>query len=396
MQLTADYDTRLTFVAADPDPIGGSDNAWSLPLFPGEGGMGMVVVTLTTASLAPDAVLHSTLRLRSAETGWVSHEETTEAEAVDLCLSVSYDDNTPYPGKWITYTLHYTNDGDIPAEGVVLTATLPAGTRHIDAGQGWNDAGDGYYTHTLDMVGSGAGGSVQFLSMVDSGASGSIQFVLQVLTTADGRLPSELTLEPTFVVADNGQNGPELDTSNNQAVGSVGLPDLVIDEMWVMLVFPTPGRPVTFTVVLHNQGTGLAGNPNVPGGGGFWVDLFIDPASAPQSYPWNGDGDFLAFTVALAPGETREIVFELPDGLKDQDHQVYAKVDNFRDPELEPWQQNSLVPESDEENNVALISVAMVEPPEYHVFLPVVLNNHLAMGEPLEYHVFLPVVLNNH
>ncbi len=364
VQLTADYDTRLTFVAADPGPIGGSDNAWNLPLLPGEGGTGMVVVTLTTGSLAPDAVLHSTLRLRSAETGWVSHEEATEAEAVDLCLSVSYDDNTPYPGKWITYTLHYTNAGDIPAEGVVLTATLPEGTRHIDAGQGWNDVGGGYYyTHTLGMV--------------DSGASGSIQFVVQVLTTADGRLPSGLTsLESTFVIADNGQNGPELDTSNNQAVGSVGLPDLVIDEMWVTPVFPTPGRPVTFTVVLHNQGTGSAENPNVPGGGGFWVDLFIDPDSAPQSYPWDLDGDFLAFTVALAPGETREIVFELPDGLKDQDHQVYAKVDNFRDPGLEPWQQNSLVPESDEENNVALISVAMGAPPEYYIFLPVVLNNH--------------------
>jgi hypothetical protein len=55
---------------------------------------------------------------------------------------------------------------------------------------------------------------------------------------------------------------------------------------------------------------------------------------------------------------------------------VYAKVDNFRDPGLELWQQNSLVPESDEENNVALISVAMGEPPEYNIFLPVVLNNH--------------------
>jgi len=227
------------------------------------------------------------------------------------------------------------------------------------------------------MVGSSAGSSIGRLGMVGSGASGSVQFIVQVLTTTDGRLPPDLTsLEPTFAVADNGQNGSEFDTSNNQAVGSVGIPDLVIDEIWATPGLPTPGRPVTFTVILRNQGTGLAGNPNVPGGGGFWVDLFIDPASAPQSYPWNGDGDFLVFTAALAPGETREMVFELPAGLKEQDHQVYVKVDNFRDPDLEPWQQNSLVPESDEENNVASISVAMGEPAENHIFLPVVLNNH--------------------
>jgi uncharacterized repeat protein (TIGR01451 family) len=276
-----------------------------------------------------------------------------------LGLSVDYDSSTPYPGKWITYTLHYANAGGSPAEGVVLTATLPQGTSYV--GQGWAAVGGGYYNRAVGTV--------------NVGENDSVLFIVQVNGTGDGRMPPGVTsLESTFTIADDGQNGAEFNTSDNEATGFVGIPDLVVDEIRVTPQYPVPNLPVNFTVVIHNQGTGLAGNPNVPGGGGFWVDLFIDPDPIPWSYPWNVYGDGI-FTAALAPGQKREIVFAHEEGVSDQYHNVYAKVDNFLNQSFELSHRNSLVTESNEENNVTWTQVIPGEP-DYAVFLPVVLCNH--------------------
>ena len=361
VELQASYDARLTFVEAYPPPSSG-DNIWSQPLLPGEGGTGTVVITLTTDTLAPEATLNSTFRLRSAEVGWVSLSEETEAEAVDLALDVSHGetDDAPHPGEQIIYTLDYSNKGDIPATGVELTAQLPDGTTY--QGSGWSAAGGGSYRYTQGTLNAGAGGSVEF--------------IVQVNDSGDSRLPSGMTsIEPTFYIQDDGQNGPEFYTADNQTSDFVGIPDLVIDEIRVTPTTPTPNRPVTFTVVIRNKGTGWAWNPN--NHGGFFVDLFIDPDSMPQSYPWDGDGDIIVGTSSLAPGGVREVVLEYPKGLSDQHHDVYAKIDNYPPyPSSPSWQQSSLVPESDEENNVLYGSVEMGAPDEFYVFLPAVMRNH--------------------
>jgi uncharacterized repeat protein (TIGR01451 family) len=276
----------------------------------------------------------------------------------DLGLSVDYDSNNPYPGKRIVYTLTYANAGPSPAEGVVLTATLPQDTDYV--GSGWVPAGGGYYRRTIGTVGVGGGGSVTFAVEVDS--------------TTDGRfLPGLTSLESTFQIACDDENGVELNTSDNQATTFIGIPDLVIDEIQVVPAHPVISQTVTFIVTIRNRGTGLAGNPDPSGLGlGFWVDLFIDPDPVPSSYPCNVLADpFFIYTVALPAGQTRDITFVNSDGLSGEDHDVYAKVDNFWDPDEDLWQQNSLVPESDEYNNIAWTPVTMAEP-ECTIFLPAV------------------------
>ncbi len=353
--LTASYDSRLTFASARPAPSSGN-NTWNLPLLPGEGGAGTVVVTLTTGTLAPEAVLNSTFTLDSTQTDPVNQVESTEAAAIDLRLSASYDDNIPYPNKQIAYTLQYTNAGDIRAEGVALTATLPAGTTYV--GYGWTAVGGGVYRRAVGNL--------------SAGANGSVQFVVQVNSTTDGRLPPGVaSINPSFIIADNGGNGPEYYTANNETNGLVGIPDLVVSEIQVTPTMPEPNEPITFTVVIRNRGTGWAWNPTNKTG--FYVDLFIDPSPVPASYPWNGYAAIFEQTTGLAPGATRQIVFVLSNGLAGPQHDVYAKVDNWRDPDLPLWQQNSLVPESNEYNNVTHIEVRIGGT---YVYLPIVLRNH--------------------
>jgi uncharacterized repeat protein (TIGR01451 family) len=354
LQLTANYDSRLTFQSASPSP-GSGNNTWNLGSLPAGSGTRTVIIIMTTATLPPEAVLNSTFNLRSAEVGWVSDNQTTEAEAIDLRLGASYDNNIPYPGKWITYTLHYTNTGDVGATGVALTAPLPNGTTYV--GQGWTYIGSGYYRHTVGDVGAGT--------------NGSFPFVVRVNSTSDDRLPPGLNrLDAIFSIADDGGNGPEYYTSNNQAASSIGIPNLVIDQIRVEPATPSTDGPMTFTVVIRNQGTGWAWNP--VNKSSFFLDLFLDPDPTPESYPCNNLGDRYATIAPLAPAQTREIVFVYESGLSSQSHVVCAKVDNYKNENFAPWQQNSLVPESDENNNVKCISVD----PENYIFLPIVVRGH--------------------
>jgi len=140
---------------------------------------------------------------------------------------------------------------------------------------------------------------------------------------------------------------------------------------------PTPSSVITFTVVIRNQGTGMAWSPNAKQPeqhGGFYVDFFIDPNPEPQSYPWNVYGEIFAEAGSLAAGKTREVVFVHQGGLSSQTHTAWAKVDNYYDSidVLEPWQKNSLVPESNEENNVKFIEFDIIG---HTVFLPAVLKS---------------------
>jgi hypothetical protein len=125
-------------------------------------------------------------------------------------------------------------------------------------------------------------------------------------------------------------------------------------------------QPVTFTVVIENQGTGMAWNPDNQAG--FYLDVFIAPV---PSYPWEGytEKDIFARVPPLAAGEKRTIVitqtgtYSQPIRFTEQEittqiQGFYVKVDNFAQPIYEGnrligWTRlYGIVPESNEMNNL--------------------------------------------
>ncbi|MDY7042063.1 MAG: CARDB domain-containing protein, partial [Chloroflexota bacterium] len=363
--ITATWDSNLGSISANPAPTSGN-NIWSLGQLDGLDGYGTIVVTATVnGPLPPEAVLSSSARMGCSQlAGTVSDAEETAVNAVDLELIAGYDDNTVYPGKWVTYTLNYANHGDVPASNVVLTATRPAYTDY--RGSGWTTTDGTVYTHSLGTLGVEAGGSVQFVVSIQTADGGGGSLVL----------PAGLTqIEPLFSIGDDHGTGPDSDAGDNESSPFIGVPDLVIESITTSPETILVGTPVTFTVRIRNQGTGPAWNPNNKGG--FYVNVFLDQ-EPPPSYPSSSvEPDAWGTSSALYPGQIRDVQLSFPGFSTTGGHVAYAKVDNYYYPDNPvTWQRFSLVPESDESNNVfGPVGVEMGQG-SFNVYLPLVLRNY--------------------
>jgi len=363
--ITATWDSHLGSISANPAPTSGN-NVWHLGQLDGLNGYGTIVVTATVnGPLPPDAVLDSSVRLGCSQlAGTVSDFAETEVNAVDLELIAGYDDNTVYPGKWVTYTLNYANHGDVPATGVVLTATRPAYTDY--RGSGWSTTGGTVYTRSLGTLGVGASGSVQFVVSIQAADGGGGSQVL----------PSGLTqLYPTFSIGDDHSFGLDSNATDNESSSFIGVPDLVVESITVSPETIMIGTPVTFTVRIRNQGTGPAWNPN--GKLPFYVNVFLDQ-DPPPSYPSSAvSPDVWGVSPPIYPGQVRDVQLSYSGFSAMGEHIAYAKVDNYYYPgNPTAWQRFSLVPESDESNNVfGPVGVEMGQG-TFNVYVPIVMRNY--------------------
>ena len=212
------------------------------------------------------------------------------------------------------------------------------------------------------------------------GASGSVQFVVSI-QTADGGggsqvLPSGLTqIEPAFSIGDDHSFGLDSNATDNESSSFIGVPDLVVESITVSPETILVGTPVTFTVRVRNQGTGPAWNPN--GKLPFYVNVFLDQ-DPPPSYPSSAvSPDVWGVSTPIYPGQVRDVHLSYAGFSTMDEHTAYAKVDNYYWPENPvTWQRFSLVPESDESNNVfGPVGVEMGQG-TFNVYLPLVLRNY--------------------
>jgi uncharacterized repeat protein (TIGR01451 family) len=258
----------------------------------------------------------------------------------DLLLSATHRPSLFSSGELMTYTVTYGNAGDVDAEGVVITTTLPLSTTYV--GYGWSSSDGQTYTYAVGSLPAGdAGHAVTF-------------------TVAYPDLPqigaAEFNTPFTIGGPDAGDDNPD----DNTFLVTIGVPDLVVSRFVVAPIPPGPGELVTFTIVLGNLGTGKAWNPD--NGSGFFVDVLT---SSVASYPFERYGNIYEAVAPIEAGSVHTLVITHA-GFSGQElgtiSAFYVKADNF---ELSPF---GLVPEYNEMNNVA--GPVAVWP--YGVYLPVV------------------------
>ena len=189
-----------------------------------------------------------------------------------------------------------------------------------------------------------------------------------------------------FTIAGSGGAGGDANPGDNTATVYIGVPDLVVADFTVE---PWPLKadvPATFTIVVENQGTGMAWSPD--NGSGFYVDVFIAPV---PSYPWVrfSEKDIWDGVGPLAPGveytlvitqthSSKEPIQFTEQEMREEIEAFYAKADNYADP---IWNEDrtriigwtrlyGIVPEHNEMNNVA----GPVDPGLRRVYLPLVLK----------------------
>jgi hypothetical protein len=191
-----------------------------------------------------------------------------------------------------------------------------------------------------------------------------VKFVVQFSDRPEIGVPAFDT--PFYISSDNEDASP----ANNTARVFVGVPDLIVTSFTVAPLPLKADTPLTFAVVMKNQGTGMAWNPDVQTG--FWIDIFTAPIT---SYPFDRYSEIGVYTSvsALAPGATYTLVITRTGSLKpiqfseqalDALSGFYVKVDNHAD---NPY---GLVPESDEWNNVGPPISAQAG--LYFIYLPLV------------------------
>ncbi len=273
----------------------------------------------------------------------------------DLQISVDYVDTPPYPGKVVTFTVHYTNNAAIGTTGVVLTATKPPSVTYVGPGALWQE--------------SAKSADILYLATGDLPAwmTGTQQFAIQVPLTFTREMTN---FDIRFSIGDSGISGAESQPSDNQVVAPLGVPDLTIVDVVVEgKVWGNQSGVVQ--VVIKNQGTGTACN-SVPGPGSppdfcapFFVDLYVNPDPPPQSYPYDRYGEFYSTVEPIPAGKVVTIPIAFSP-LAVSPRFFYVKVDNFKEDPSRPY---SLVPEYEEYNNV----FGPVYPP-YNTFLPLVIR----------------------
>ncbi|MGD1994483.1 MAG: hypothetical protein PVI59_14915, partial [Anaerolineae bacterium] len=246
----------------------------------------------------------------------------------DLVIAVDHTPSLFIPGGEMSYTVSYSNVGHMDATGVGITATLPAGTSYM--GTGWTTS-DGQ-TYAYDAGGLPAGETDH-----------SVAF-----TVAYPDLPQidQAEFGATFTIFETGSGGADATPPDNTVPVTIGVPDLVVRHFAVEPMPPAAGEPLTFTVVIENQGTGPAWNP--VNRAGFWIDVFT--ATIP-SYPFERYGFAFKDPPPLMPGAEYTQVITHAGLTLDQLAAVvdgfYVRVDNHAEHAY------GLVPESDEWNNVA-------------------------------------------
>jgi hypothetical protein len=265
----------------------------------------------------------------------------------------------------MTYTISYGNVGQhMHTADVIITTILPTDTVYV--GSDWESSDGQTYTYEAGNLPAGSTGHT-------------VQFTVQHADQPQIGAPSYAT---PFTITENGGVVGDAYPEDNTDVATIGVPDLVVSSLTVEPLDPDPlppDVPVTFTIVVKNQGTGWAYNPD--NYGGFYIDIFTD--SVP-SYPWQRNSDVDVFDVIdnLAPGAQITVVLTHP-GFSEQQIRAriggfYAKVDNFAEPvydefgRIDHWTRlYGIVPEYNEMNNIA----GPVYPGFQHTYLPIVLKN---------------------
>jgi len=284
----------------------------------------------------------------------------------DLKMTADFVDIMPWPGKRVTVTLHYSNEGRIATTGVAITATQDPHTtfQPTASDPGWHALGNGRYRFDV--------GDMNYLS------NGTLDFV--VTLTTGNFTPVMTSFDTIFEIQDDGGSGGDANPDDNVLPARLGVPNLVVDGA---VVEPSVwrGYPGWITITIRNKGTGPACGVYLPEVGctGFAVDPFLDPVTPPNSFPIEEFGDCYAFVDPIGAGLTKQVVmsFTVDPGLQFLEgycragmvREIWLKVDNW-DPDADPYPADyGIVPESNEFDNVTGVRPHLV------FYLPLLLSD---------------------
>jgi uncharacterized repeat protein (TIGR01451 family) len=175
VDLTDTLDTALDFVSAPGGNYSSGTVTWTVgPLGPGSSRT-VTLVAKVKCGLDEDHTISNIARASAPHSDVFSSKAVTHTVAGPPSLQITKEANPPSgssvtPGTTITYTIRYTNTGQSPAMGVVITDPLDSRLEYLGGGTLVGNT----VSWTVGYLGTGASGYVTFSARVKSDASGTI------------------------------------------------------------------------------------------------------------------------------------------------------------------------------------------------------------------------------
>jgi uncharacterized repeat protein (TIGR01451 family) len=221
----------LTFVSATPSQgtYNSGTGLWTVGTLPAGTASLQIVATVTQAGALTNTAQVATSDQPDPDStpGNSNPAEddqssaTVSGQQVDLRLSKRDQGVTIRPGDLITYTLAYTNAGNVTATGVVISETVPVSTTFSAAASlptVWSCA-DGAAAGSTCTVALGS---------VAAGASGSVTFSVRVANPFSGT-----QIANTAAITDDGSHGPDPTPSDNIGARTMPvLPPTAVDLLY--------------------------------------------------------------------------------------------------------------------------------------------------------------------
>jgi len=287
--------------------------------------------------------------------------DTLIVRVPNLIVSISDGVTTTQICQVQTYTIEYHNDGDQPATGIVLTATLPADVAY--RGDGWQAIGDGRYIYPRPDLGSGESSSVTLSTVLEPPAT------LNRVSRGEGRLSSvdQVNRSPddwpyqivqSVTIGCTTLEDPVGNTDED--VNVVLRPDLYVVSVTPEPTAPRVGQDTAFRVVIGNRGSApvASGCCN-----GFYVDLYVNPPHPPGAGESSNVGVYTPVSDVPAQGTVSLVLHYSFPAEGTFTVYVQANADRYRE-----------IPETDFTNNTSDAISVKVSPAGYNLYLPLIVR----------------------
>jgi len=276
----------------------------------------------------------------------------------DLALTKTLASTGPFaPGGTVIYNINITNQGDVAAQNISLVDYIPAGLTLVTTG-GWSEpvagtASNVYVGPLMPMMSD----TVQISFTIDSGASGMITNFAEIAGSEDMDGNPQQDEDSTPDSDPNNDGDPSDDVTDNTnddeddhdpEVIEVGVFDLALTKTLSSAGPFAPGDPITFTILVTNQGTIAATSISV-------VDYF--PAGL-SLIPLNGwtepttgvASNILAGPIAAGGSDTLQIFFTIDEGVSGS-FTNFSEIAYAEDPDGNPQDDVDSDPDSDPNND---------------------------------------------
>jgi len=206
------------------------------------------------------------------------------------------------PGDFIDFRITVSNDGGLPAAGIVVTDSAPADLIYQGMTAAANVTDNVNGTFTIANIPVGGSEIIDLSYQVSTTFTGMILTNLALITTDDG---DDIDSNPDDdETVDEDGDGDPFDDDEDEAMVMIGqVYDLSLTKVYTTTGPVGPGSTVTFDITVSNDGTlpatGIEVTESAP------ADLIYQGITANANVTDNGNG---TFTITSLPVGTTEVI----------------------------------------------------------------------------------------